>query len=294
LKALIITPACNEELHLNQLIDSVVNQSTLPSQWIIVDDGSTDSTSSIIEKASIDYPWINYLRKPKADLRSPGKSVMEAFYYGYNKKGNIPYDIIMKIDADLILPVNYIESVVKKMVKNQNIGICGGVCLVHSKGHYIIENETNLDHVRGAIKAYRKSCFDDIGGLLKNMGWDTVDEHYARFKGWEVCVLVDLEVIHQRSTYHEYGFIKAAFRNGKMLYSIRMGFLLLLSNCIKKAFKPPYIILGISMLLGYCFSFVNREDKIVDPDLGVFIRNYRWQKIRSRFNSLFTLFFSTW
>ena len=125
-----------------------------------------------------------------------------------------------------------------KFEKNSKIGIAGGVCVVASNDNYVLEKATNLDHIRGAIKAYRKECFTEIGGLVKKMGWDTVDEHHARFKGWEVSVLNHLEVVHQRSTHQEYGFVKAAFRNGKMLYSIRMDVFLTIGNAIKKWHLP--------------------------------------------------------
>ncbi len=283
MKILIITPACNEEKHLPVLIESVLLQSYLPTEWIIVDDGSKDNTSNVIKHASMRHTWIKYLRKDKKDVRAPGKSVMEAFYFGFNNKDTLLYDIVLKLDADLVLPINYLEMIKTQFQKYAKIGICGGVCVVKNNNKYIIEHETNLDHIRGAIKAYRKECFDDIGGLLKNMGWDTVDEHSARFKGWHVSVLTDLKVIHQRSTHQEYGFVKAAFRNGKMLYSIRMDLFLLFSNIIKKCFKKPYLILGIAMFLGYINAFFTRYNKIVDKDLGRFIRKYRYNKILKRF-----------
>ena len=65
LKFLIITPSCNEEGFLPNLIQSVVSQSFLPDEWIIVDDGSTDDTANIIKEASLKYPWIRYIRKEK-------------------------------------------------------------------------------------------------------------------------------------------------------------------------------------------------------------------------------------
>ena len=102
MRILIITPACNEERSLPQLIKSVVNQSFLPLEWIIVDDGSKDNTSNVIQKAAVKYSWIKYLRKEKFNVRSPGKSVMETFYFGYNYKSSKEYDIVMKLDADLV------------------------------------------------------------------------------------------------------------------------------------------------------------------------------------------------
>jgi len=282
LKILIVTPACNEEKYLSDLIQSVISQSHLPVEWIIVDDGSQDNTSNVIQQATINYHWIKYLRKEKTGVRAPGKSVIEAFYFGFRHKTILDYDIVIKLDADLILPSNYFKVIVECFLKYPQIGICGGVCMIKSGQAYIIEQETNLDHIRGAIKAYRKECFEDIGGLLQQMGWDTVDEHYARFKGWLVSVLPDLKVIHQRSTHQEYGLIKAAFRNGKMLYSIRMDILLLIGNALKKALKPPYLLLGLAMFFGYLSAFLTRYNKIVDKDLGKFIRKYRYSKILNK------------
>ena len=279
MKILIITPACNEEKHLSALIDSVLLQSHLPLEWIIVDDGSQDNTSNVIQHAAMKYSWIKYLRKEKINLRGPGKSVIEAFYFGFNNRSIMDYDVVVKLDADLVLPVNYLEIITKKFQTNTKIGICGGVCVLKDGDSYIIEQETNLDHIRGAIKAYRRECFEEIGGLLKNMGWDTVDEHSARIKGWSVSVLSDLKVLHQRSTHQEYGFVKAAFRNGKMLYSIRMDIFLLFGNSVKKSFTKPYLLLGFAMFLGYMIAVFTGYKKIVNKDLGRFIRKYRYRQM---------------
>ena len=70
------------------------------------------------------------------------------------------YDIVIKLDSDLSLPVDYFEKIINKMISDPDIGICGGVCTVNGK----VEGLTNLDHVRGAIKAYRKN-------VLLQLGW---------------------------------------------------------------------------------------------------------------------------
>lgn len=283
MKILIITPACNEEKYLSELIDSMIGQSVLPSCWLIVDDGSIDNTSNVIKQSTIKYSWIKYFRKEKKGARSPGKSVMETFYFGLNQVNHVEYDVILKLDADLVLPPHYLKTIVNEFQKKPKTGMVGGVCVIKVNGKHILETETNLDHIRGALKSYRQECFQDIGGLVQKMGWDTVDEHHARFRGWEVSVLKDLEVLHQRSTHQEYGFLKAAFRNGKMLYSIRMDIFLLIGNSIKKSFKFPFLVLGILMFFGYVFAFITRYEKIVNKDLGKFIRKYRYKKILQRF-----------
>ncbi|RPI66248.1 MAG: glycosyltransferase family 2 protein, partial [Ignavibacteriales bacterium] len=45
MKYVIISPVKNEEKYISYTLESVVNQTRLPEEWIIVDDGSTDNTS---------------------------------------------------------------------------------------------------------------------------------------------------------------------------------------------------------------------------------------------------------
>ena len=280
MKTLIITPAYNEEKFLQATIDSVVSQDLLPIEWIIVDDQSFDRTSKLAHEAAKKYSWINYLKKEKKDNIGPGKAVMEAFYYGYDNKKTKDFDIIMKLDADIILPTNYLSEISKRMLADINIGICGGICFTNGSN----ESITNSDHVRGAIKSYRKKCLIEIGGLLKEMGWDTIDEHNARFLNWKVEVFNDLKVHHTRKTNKNFGYLKAGFKNGKMLYSMRMDFFLMLTNVIKWSLRFPYFLSGFSLLVGYLKAMIFFEKKIVSKELGVFIRLYRYRKIKERIN----------
>ena len=282
MKILIITPAFNEEKHLQLLINSVVQQSIVHDEWIIVDDRSTDATSNVIQQALINNSWIRYLRKNNENS-DYYNSALEAFYYGYAQRKTHDYDLIMKLDADLVLPKTYLKSIISEFSKNPKIGICGGVCVIKNSDSIVIESGTNLDHIRGAIKSYRRSCFEDIGGISKKMGWDTLDEHTARYKGWTVKVLIKLHVLHQRSTAKAYGFFKASFRNGKILYYLRMDLLLVIGNVIKKIPQKPYFLLAFSLLSGYIYSFFIRNEQIKNKDLGRFIRNYRYKKIFERF-----------
>ena len=118
LKFLIITPSCNEEKFLPNLIQSVVKQNLLPDEWIIVDDGSVDDTINIIKEASLKHPWIRYVRREKEEKRSPGKSVINAFYKGFNNRNIDNFDIVVKLDADLSLPKDYFETISNTMINN--------------------------------------------------------------------------------------------------------------------------------------------------------------------------------
>ena len=46
---LLISPCRNEADYMINTLESVVNQSVTPAKWIIVDDGSTDTTPEILQ-----------------------------------------------------------------------------------------------------------------------------------------------------------------------------------------------------------------------------------------------------
>ena len=52
----LITAARNEADVIRVTLDSVVVQSRLPERWVIVDDGSTDSTAAIVEEYAASIP----------------------------------------------------------------------------------------------------------------------------------------------------------------------------------------------------------------------------------------------
>ena len=54
----LITPARNEARFLENTIQSVAQQTELPSRWVIVNDGSTDDTAAIVARYAAKYDWI--------------------------------------------------------------------------------------------------------------------------------------------------------------------------------------------------------------------------------------------
>src|SRR5438874_8428803 len=79
----IITPVRNEGQYLQKTIDSVVAQTLRPQKWIIVNDGSTDQTSLLIDAAATQHSWIQAVHRADRGFRKSGGGVIEAFYDGY-------------------------------------------------------------------------------------------------------------------------------------------------------------------------------------------------------------------
>src|SRR6185295_5837755 len=70
LKYALITPAWNEEAHLDEVIRSVAGQILLPERWVIVSDGSTDRTDEIVQSYARLHSWIRLLRVDRSPVRN--------------------------------------------------------------------------------------------------------------------------------------------------------------------------------------------------------------------------------
>jgi len=285
-KYVIITPARNEEKLIRYTLESVCSQTIKPSQWIIVDDGSQDNTVTIVEEYAEKYKWIMIVHTDTfEEKRAGGSKVVRAFNRGYSILTNEDYDFIVKLDADLTLPQDYFENVAKCFKENEHIGLCGGYCINPEESNLKKEKSAEF-HVRGAFKAYRKKCFQEIGGLKPVWLWDGLDQMMAMQKGWEIKVL-PLAVIHHRETTNEYNRIKHSFRHGKEYYKMGHGLFLGILKSIFLLPNKPLGIGGITFFTGFFLSALKREEKIVEKDLEKYIRKFQYTRFKRLLNKSF-------
>ncbi len=273
----IIIPAHNEEAFLTQTLQSLVAQTLLPKKIVVVNDASTDGSQNIINQFSEKYAFIESVFHNSEENHAPGSKVINAFYKGFETLDG-GFDILCKFDADLIFPKEYLEKISKIFQSDARIGIAGGFCTIEKNGSWMVENLTNKDHIRGAIKAYRKECFETIGGLKNSMGWDTVDELLAQYRGWKVKTLPSLHVKHLKPTGKVY--TKASkHKQGEAFYKMRYGFWLTLIASAKLASKKKSIPFFWNTILGFFKAKRSNMEYLVSPAEGSFIRKLRWKKI---------------
>ena len=278
MKYVIITPAKDEEKYIENTLKSVTIQTLLPWQWIVVDDGSMDNTAKIIKDYQKCFPWIKLVRnKNTSEKRMGGEKVVRAFYCGFKSITNHDYEFIVKLDADLTLPKNYFENVINAFKEDAQIGLCGGYC-IDKKGGLLIKERVSNWHLRGAIKTYRKSCFEEIGGLKEIWNWDGFDEMKARYLGWKVKILPNA-VIHHRVTSSSYNAISYYFLSGKEKYKEGDDILLAFIRSLVRFKRKPFIICGLSFFTGYLCSSIQRPAKYVDKDFQKFIRTFHYKRI---------------
>lgn len=276
----IIIPAYNEEKHIAHTIQSLVSQTLPPKRIIVVNDNSTDQTQEIIDRFSMDYPIVKSISVSSANVHSPGSKIINAFNMGLAQLDE-EYDVICKFDADLIFPKTYLESLKRIYESDNSNGIVGGFCYIKDKDQWVLEDLTNKDHVRGALKSYRKACFKDIGGLKSSMGWDTIDELLARYQGWEICTDQDLKVKHLKPTGKVYTK-DAKQKQGEAFYKMRYGFILTLIATLKLSIKKGDVSYFLQTTKGF-FSAKNKNSEfLASSEEGKFIRKHRWKNIKKK------------
>ena len=276
----IIIPAHNEESYIKQSLQSFVGQTLLPKKIIVVNDGSTDTTKIIIDSFSEKYSFIEGINLDSKSNHAPGSKVINAFYKGLDFLQE-DYDFIGKFDADIILPSDYFEKVLAIFSSDKNIGIAGGNLYIENGIIWEFENISEKTKVRGPIKLYHKQCFEDIGGLKKSIGWDTIDELLAQFHGWKIKTDTSLHVKHLKPTGKVYSQ-SARYKQGEAFYKMRYGFIITVIASAKLALRKKSLVFFIDTLKGFFKAKNAKLEYAVSKSEGEFIRIHRWQGIKSK------------
>lgn len=280
MKYYIIIPAHNEEQFIGLTLNSLFSQTVLPTKIVVVNDNSTDNTETIANDFVLKKSIISLVNITSAAVHLPGSKVILAFQKGFETLDN-DYDVIVKLDADLIFPENYFETIISIFNSDKKIGMAGGFAYIEKNNDWILENLTDKDHIRGAFKAYRKACFQEIGGLKPAMGWDTVDELLAKFYGWKVVTNQNLKVKHLKPTGANYN--KAVrYKQGEAFYSLGYGFFVTAIASLKLSFFKKKPLLFLDYLQGFWKAKRNKTPLLVTNEQASFIRNYRWKKMKEK------------
>ncbi len=280
MKYYIVIPTYNEEQFIALTLQSLADQSVLPTKVIVVNDNSTDSTPDIVLAFAKKYPWISLVTKTSSAIHLPGSKVIQAFQKGLESVDE-DYDLIVKADSDLIFPSNYFETIIQHFNSDATIGMVGGFCYIEKNGEWILENLTDKDHIRGALKAYRKATFKQIGGLRAQMGWDTVDELLCKFYHWKVVTDESLHVKHLKPTGANYNKT-ARYKQGEAFYTLGYGFIITAIASLKLALRKGKLFLFIDYLIGFWKAKLAKKSLLVTSEQAKFIRKYRLQKMKAK------------
>ncbi|CAN1545973.1 WcaA Glycosyltransferases involved in cell wall biogenesis [Flavobacteriaceae bacterium] len=276
----IVIPTYNEEAFIALTLQSLISQTVLPKKVVVVNDNSTDKTAEIVLAFAKENPFITLVNKTSSAIHLPGSKVIQAFQKGFETLDE-DYDLIVKIDADLIFPSNYFETIIKHFQSDPTIGMAGGFCYIEKNGDWVLENLTDKDHIRGALKAYRKETFQQIGGLKPAMGWDTVDELLCKYYNWKVVTDSTLHVKHLKPTGASYNKT-ARYKQGEAFYTLGYGFWITAIASAKLAMMKKKPLLFLDYIKGFWKAKKAKTPLLVTKEQALFVRNYRLRKMKQK------------
>ncbi len=188
----VFIPVYNAELFVAQAIESVLAQTYLHYELIVVNDASTDGTAEVIARYQ-DHPKVRIHHNPTNLGMAPNWNVGLCLAQG---------DLVAKLDADDFYEPNFLEEIVPVLQRHPAVGLVfSGVNLIHGNGRLTQERRYLISWVRSGRKflqqllqacvirsptvCVRRVCYEHLGGFLPEMKlhadwemWVRIAAHY--------------------------------------------------------------------------------------------------------------------
>jgi glycosyltransferase involved in cell wall biosynthesis len=266
-----ITPARNELENLLRLAGSLESQTKTPERWIVVDNGSTDGTMETARDLAKRLPWVRLVETEGTASPQPGAPIVKAFHAGLRSL-DIEPDILVKLDADVSMEADYFERQLCAFEADDRLGISSGTCLEFEDGKWRPMDDVTDGHVRGAARAYRRACLQELLPLEERVGWDGLDGVKATMRGWKTLMVADLFFRHHRVVGERDGR-RAARWQAQGRASWFMGYrptYLVVRSLYRAAREDPA---ALSMITSYASAALRREPRCDDAEVRAYLRS---------------------
>ncbi len=275
-RVLIISPVRNEAAHLELVAASVARQSRPPDLWLVVDDGSTDGTLELLSGLTARIPFLRVLSTPPGYTRDVGDrhavaAAPRAFNWALKTVDWQEFSHVGKLDGDIELPYDYFRDLLAEFDAGPALGVGGGI-LVERVDRVWRMMRTDERHVRGAVKLYSRECFEAIGGLREQLGWDGIDEAYAQMRGYRTFSFEHIVARHHRACGSVDGVLRGRVRGGETHYIVGFSMPWALAKAVKYAAARPLGVSGAAFLYGYLRAPFRALPAVEDPDYRRFRR----------------------
>jgi biofilm PGA synthesis N-glycosyltransferase PgaC len=277
----LVTPARDEATNLRRLVRCLDEQTLTPDEWIVVDDASIDGSAETAAELGQERPWMRSISSPAGndregllrDGRRAGRDVV-AFKAGVAALRARP-DVLVKLDADVSFAPDYFERLITALEADPRLGIAGGKCY-ELEGDKWRPYHVTGGHVRGATRAYRWACFEDVSPLEERIGWDGLDEIRAKLSGWTTREISDLPFYHHRNLGARDGARQAWILQGELAHYMGYRVSYMVLRALFRARREPA---ALAMVGGYLSARRRRKPRCPDAAVRAYLR--REQSVRN-------------
>lgn len=278
-KILIVSPVRNERAHIDRVVRAVAAQELLPQRWLVIDDGSTDGTGRRLRELASGLPFMSVSDTPADPVLDAARDrlAMAAEIRNFNAALRSvdlrSYTHVMKLDGDIELPPHYLRSMVERFSANPRLGLAGGVLVEPTRGGAMRRIAIPRHHVHGALKLFSVDCLTAIGGIPERLAWDTIDETYARMRGFDTLSFPELVSVHHRPLASANGKLRGRARHGECAYIVHYPATWVALRSLKVAAKSPAGASGGAFLFGYLRAAIRGTEQVPDAQFRRFTRD---------------------
>lgn len=258
----------NEEFGIGNCLRSIINQTLKADKIIFVNDGSTDKTRDIAKS----FPQVEVLDFPeKHETWVDSENLSKIVNVGILKIGEMEnVNFIITMGGDTILPTNYAEAIIGKMLMHPEIVVAGGKV-----------NQERTHIPRGTARVTNLHYWKNIGlGYKTKIGFEGYHVFKAASIGLSHKVFDDIIIRSDRTGvkytnkhwFNEGMSAKALGYNS--LYLFGRAFLLFIRGKRRGSF---------SLINGY----LKNKDNFYEEELRDYIRKNQTHLIKQRIKDLF-------
>ncbi|MHC4963187.1 MAG: glycosyltransferase family 2 protein, partial [Planctomycetota bacterium] len=275
----LVTPARNEADHIEKTIHSVVSQTILPRQWVIVSDGSTDRTDEIVKHYAQEHDFIQLLRIDNNRQRDFASKVY-AQQEGIGQINGAEYDFFGFLDADISFDPDCFEKIFAQFQISPNLGIAGGAVYEPCNGSFKSILGNRQRNVGGVFQIFRRKCFEQVELTpLRFGGEDTLVETTAAMNGWQVRSFPQLKIYHYGSPETVKQKLQGSFMYGQRDYTCRTHAMYFMAKCFRRLLYKPYLVGSLARLAGYSWAFICRYPREVPSEIAHYMRTEQLGRI---------------
>lgn len=281
----LVTPARNEERTIENTFKSVLAQTVLPREWVVVSDESTDQTDAIVKRYAQNLPWLRLIQLTNRPARNFA-SVVFATETGIQSLRTKDYAFLGLLDADVCLPADYYAQILARFAADPRLGLAGGLVIDIVDGRRIRSRQYMQD-VAGAVQFFRRNCFEALGGLtaLPEGGWDAITCVRARMNRFKTVTFPDLIVEHLKPRNVANGnVVRRNWHFGVRDYALAGHPLFEVAKCCSRCLEFPPLIGALARLGGYSWAAIKNQKPQLPADVCAYIRREQLARLNP-FNS---------
>ena len=255
----IIVPVYNRPQEVQELVESLSEQTDKDFELVIVEDGSTVPCEDICKTKNDDLK-IKYYHKS-----NEGRSI--ARNYGMERADG---DFFIFVDSDCILPPDYIERL-KESLKENPTDCFGGPDAAHESFsdvqkaiNFSMTSFLTTGGIRGGKKSmekftprtfnmgFRRGVYDDVGGFREMFSEDIDMSTRIKNAGHKILLYPDVKVFHKRRV-----DFKKFWRQVHVFGMSRITLQLLYPGSMKLVHWLPalFVVFGLGLVIASFFNY---------------------------------------